>query len=316
MNALLRAAQMTYHPTGISLKVYLKDKLICDLQTNSKFTLVDDYSCTGKTNLCGIVEAGRNAGYTIECGLPVLVMNRLTDISIDAKPHLILIDEHAHCIRDGLNVSYLEEFIKNSKHVFIIFSRDVVFGNTPYSVDDIKILRNFRGYIEFLDRYPKDLYKKAKGTYNNIFIEDSTTGLDFFKSIFRLVRSTNGAANYDVVLGREGSTLFIFDRCGFGNQMKNFYGCYVHEDNLSLLDYESFEHMLLEVYGGCTFTDYQTYNKEAFYEKELMTLMPQYGKVKDCDCFYSCKRCACCPASLELLSCRGMWERTKYSKYV
>lgn len=71
------------------------------------------------------------------------------------------------------------------------------------------------------------------------YIEDETTGLQFFRKLFPDIVTIRGKDNYKKIGIHNEPTLFIFDRCGFGNVHEEFLFKYGNYDWLYLLDYES-----------------------------------------------------------------------------
>ena len=148
------------------------------IELNSHFTVVSDNSGTGKSYLCELVANRKRNRIRVNSSIPVYVINKISDFSDIKERSLILIDEDAECVID--DVKELQQIINNSDNVFLLFVRDEAFAEVPYSVDDIKILHSYKGTKELLNKYPVS-YLNGCPKCDKHYIEDSTTGLTFFK---------------------------------------------------------------------------------------------------------------------------------------
>lgn len=119
---------------------------------DSHFTIVSDNSGTGKTYIHDVIEnRGRNR-INIECNLPVVTIRKVSEFGDLVEKSLVIIDEDAECIVNGIDK--LQEKVLNTNHVFLIFSRDKAFAGIPYSINDIKVVKSYKGTITLENKYP------------------------------------------------------------------------------------------------------------------------------------------------------------------
>lgn len=296
----------------VSLKIDISSKNKVRISLDSHITIVSDVSGSGKTYIHDILKIYKKSRIPVSCNLPIRVVDTLEQLNSITEESLIVMDESCDCLSE--NTKEVQSIINSLNSVFLIFTRDEQFKEVPYSVDDIKVIHRYKGTINLVSKYQKFCqvpYEKL----TKFFIEDSTSGFTFFKLIFQDLKSTFGKDKYTDIFPCKEPTLFIFDRCGFGNSCENFYNLFKDDNNMYVLDYESFEYMLLDYMHLVEHPDYRVFNKEGFYESLICKYLPQYGKTLNCDCFISCNHCAKCMYKDEFLNAVKILKSTEY-KYL
>lgn len=287
-------------------------KLRFQASLERRVTVIDDDSGKCKTRIYDTVRRFPGNRAKIVSDLPVKAVTTTDDIMRLNVKSIIIIDEDCECLKDE------ERFyncIVNSEHFFIIICRENVLHRIPYGVDDVKMLERTAGWLTLQPKYGH-MYESNSGVaINKVAVEDSTTGLLFFKHLCKDSFSYHGKMNWDKAINELGNGgLIVLDRCGFGSAIKDFYNALRIHREIQVLDYESFESFLLDVIGEHVSAS-DVVNVEDFYFTRLHEVLPQYGKTANCLCFQYCN-CKVCVNRGILLDCHACFNRSKYSKYV
>lgn len=278
-----------------------------------RITVIDDESGKGKTCLFDAVKKYPGNRAVLTSSLKLQAVDNLNDIEDNDEKKIILIDEDCNCLQKN-NIKETIKYISNSDNWFVLMTRENKLAQLAYSVDAIyEIVKKNTG-LTIIPKYPKFYKKNSKYPVDTIMIEDSTTGLSFFKKCVENCESFLGKDNYkkcfDIV---KYGKLIIFDRMGFGSCIKDFYNLLLKHSELQILDYESFEAFLLEIMD-------KTIDTDGYSEKELAVLvhdkLSQYGKSVMCSCFEKCKQCENCEFKNFFTDSRKVFKLSKYSDYV
>lgn len=163
-------------------EVHLKTRR-CEYEftITQKYNLLIGDSGTGKTELVNIVETYDLDNSAVQCsGYRLLKTDRR--LSIDdlytLKDYIIFLDESSPLLHRKDASTILE----NSKNYFIIISRDVTLGFKSVSLDCVYKMKTSGQYHTFDKAYviPHNVFK-----VNNIVCEDSRSGMQFLKNVFR-----------------------------------------------------------------------------------------------------------------------------------
>ncbi len=291
------------------------------IELDRKITVINDLTMTSKTDLCQLI-ANRDR-LNVQVSDEVASIESVYDMIEIANDTIVyFIDENYRCLSDQLEK--FNTFIKNDKnHLFVLVTRESDIEWLPYSPDDIFVLRRYSSVTYLKHRYNLRFYEsRALKTVKHCYVEDSTTGLDFFRSILKIPTDTlDGKSGWRKV-ANEKNILLVIDRCGFGS-------CYSKlceyiastNDTIFVLDYESFEYMLLELLEVDIPNVCLCYNKEEIYEKEIKKYFKAYKKSKACKCCKSvCYSCVLfnrtCDYDREAQNLKVLFSKSIYGQYV
>ncbi len=291
------------------------------LDIDRKITVIQDNSGNCKTLLYKSIYGKKDNGVKISGN--IVAVNSVTDmIEYSEEADVFIIDEDSRCFdrNNGLFIKYLKE---DTTHLFILITRDASIKWLPYSPDDIYVMYRSNGISKLRHKYGSPLYStKTLNIINTCYIEDKTTGLSFFRKTLRVKTETfDGKSNWSRLRGIN-NILFIFDRCGFGSE----YGAFCAYMNMvnstvSVLDYESFEWLLLFLIGVDIPDVRLFYNKEDAYTNELKRYFKDYRKTDDCKCSnegcYSCSRLnKSCDYDREASMLFSLFKKSDFGKYL
>ncbi len=304
-------------PYNVSVKLG-RDRY--DLFIDRKVVIISDDTAKGKTQLCNIVRNSGKNGAEIK-GRIMFVDSFYTMKPYEDTVDVFLIDEDSACINNERKL-FIEYISKDKNHLFIIITRDVVLEWLPYSPDDMFLFYDYKKTIYLRKKYECPIFESRPCLdYAMCYIEDSTSGYAFFDSLLDVpVKSFYGKSNWGSLRGIN-SILVVFDRCGFGSEFDSFYE-YVTFTNksVSVLDYESFEYLLLDLLQLDIPDARLSYNKEKLYTVELSKYLMRYSKSMDCKCcLQQCntcshnKKCLCVDEAIKLFS---IFKRSRYGKYL
>lgn len=272
----------------------------------SKLTIVSDESYKGKTATLNLLKSFLDSKTVISCELPVILVENTTNLRDGC---VLLIDEK---FIEATSVKLLEFAFKNLESYFLIVTR-YSFKSVHYSIDSIKKFSVVDSYNILVTKYEPLYVNAINKLFEQIYIEDSTTGLAFFKRINSNIVTTHGKDNYNIIPNNHKRTLFILDRCGFGSSIESLASREDFNKTLFVLDYESFEAFILELIRYPIVIPELTYNKEQYYTEVLQRVMTRYTKSEKCRCIIncSCNKDNCVCKGL-LLNPTRMFAKSKY----
>ena len=162
---------------------------------NRNITIIRGKSGTGKTTMFDMISdftrLGEASGVNISCDKNCVA---LTDI--DWKNQLSNTSDSIVFIDEGVEYLNTKEFakaIKNTDNYYVIFNRETL-RELPYSVDEIyeiKASGRFHSLKKMYKSNARHFYYKdragGKLKYDILLTEDSKSGLQFLKAIFRIL---------------------------------------------------------------------------------------------------------------------------------
>lgn len=234
---------------------YLKYEF--DIRRN--LTIIQGNSATGKTTLVEMIRESHldpESGVTISCECPCRVIEG--DLW---KEQISYINDSIIFIDEGSSFVELEEFAvlaKGSSNYFVIVTRENL-EMLPISVEEVYGIKSSGKYGTLQPVYHEmyrlyDMSDTADTLIypNQILVEDSNSGYEFFRAIADknglTCRSVQGKSNIFSCLaeaGREDEILVIADGAAFASQMNRV--AYLVDRNKKIHLYlpESFEWLLL-----------------------------------------------------------------------
>lgn len=278
------------------------------LNIESKYTILDDLSVTGKTTMLNDIKTIQGSpAFSIKSTIPVRVVNTLYELLDSPEVSIVFMDEDAETLhaflKDTLNL-----MLTDSRY-YILVSRENNFAEIPYSVDDIKVLQTVHGVSKFKNKYPRLLRDGVVVDKDSkCVVEDSTIGYTFFKTLFDNCITSRGKDGLIKRCLYGDSDVIVFDRCGFGSSASAFYKS-IDIYSKVVIDYESFEWMLLKYLKQPIIPPINTSNREAWYFEQLHQVLPQYGKTASCHCLSSC-RCNTCIGKFVFYNKTTVLEKT------
>lgn len=225
---------------NFDLTVKYRDITYC-LNIKRKFTIIRGDSGTGKTALLHFVDSIKQqlALNSIECKYQVEIAPSLQTISFlmhDSKPQnkeeykrllhevgienkVLLIDENYH----GITTDKFATFVQNADCYFIIITREKL-PMLPYSMNEIYTLKQYKKTIRLQQVYDQQL--DLANHYDCVITEDSNSGYDLFKIIYKNVIPAKGKSKIAKILEdkhKENSTqhfLVVLDAAAFGSEIE------------------------------------------------------------------------------------------------
>lgn len=267
------------------------------LDLRSRLTIIDDISGTGKTTLYDAIAVYGVRNRPVVDGHRLYAVRHISEIREENAVYVI--DEGDEVIHD--EYSMLVQKIQTMRAYFVIISRDNKYPELNTSVDDIVVLRNVKGCVRTVRKYPIPFYKMTTPMLQHCCVEDSTTGLSIIKKVDKNATSFYGKTKWRDV---PSSSTIVLDRCGFGSEIRDF----VQESsgrNLSVLDWESAEYTVLKYLGINIPSNDLCVNREEYYAQLLHQHLSQYGKTAECPCLHACK-CSTCVGKDALYNSRDI----------
>lgn len=225
-----------------------------NLELRNKITILRGDSATGKTKLVELITAIDSLGRTdiIESSRDIIPLGpKNTGPFLDNKIY----------ITDEVNSSTSVDFARNIKECnsnFIIINRDSLYS-LNYGAFDIYDMVKLRGKITAFKRYEnienKDIFNKNAQN----LVEDSKSGYQFYSSILKDVKSTNGASNIVNFLSMGITQNIILDEYSIGPYFDNIEKL-SRENDIGLLMQGSFEDLLNKSLFKVSETEYTLRN--------------------------------------------------------
>lgn len=284
------------------------------LELENRITIIDDDSGTKKTLLWNILRNYPNNHAKLQTDCNLAAISVLEEIKDDSVNNIYILDEDAKCLEPKCVNTFLE-IVKNSHSFFVIITRENKLVRLPYSIDSIYRLVKHHKVYKLQRAYGKFYENNSLQRIQKIIVEDSTTGLAFFKKIKYNSETMKGKDNWRSIRGKNlDGVLIVIDACGFGACVKDFRNFRKQHPELQILDYQSFESFLLEQLDIQCDASLQ-YNKEDYYTKAIHKSLPQYGKTDKCPCLFYCK-CTDCNYKNVLQDSIQVFKQSKYADYV
>ena len=225
-----------------------------NLELRNKITILRGDSATGKTKLVELITAIDSLGRTdiIESSRDIIPLGpKNTGPFLDNKIY----------ITDEVNSSTSVDFARNIKECnsnFIIINRDSLYS-LNYGAFDIYDMVKLRGKIIAFKRYENIENKNIFNKNAQNLIEDSKLGYQFYSSILKDVKSTNGASNIVNFLSRGITQNIILDEYSIGPYFDNIEKL-SRENDIGLLMQGSFEDLLNKSLFKVSETEYTLRN--------------------------------------------------------
>lgn len=272
-----------------------RNKYIFRLTFEYPLNLVVGDSATGKTAFVDCVRKYRSSVHT-DCDNIVI-----NPIGIDYKTlstnSVVLIDSDSVVLDDIKGISNCGR----DDITFVIFGRKFA-KNLPFAIFNVFELVRENGITVNRNMYPIEMFNLKPFRY--VIVEDSCSGLNFFKEIFKCTDTSNG--NSDILKYIDNEVLLVCDSVGFGGYIEEFVKKTNHYNSPYIL-YKSFEGFLLsEKY------DDNTIPKVIRIEDSLVKLLQTYRPYsKSIGCTGSA--CLKCKQDCYTMS-RVLLESSKLSK--
>lgn len=229
-----------------------------DLKRN--ITILRGDSATGKTTLIEMIQEylvnGNDSGVNFSCDTEcrVLTGNLWKEQIPRNRDAILFIDEGNRFVK----TQEFAEVVKKSGNYYVIVTRESL-EMLPISVDEIYGIRSsgkYGGltpvYHEFYKIYDLDKEEKYPIQPEQIVVEDSNSGFEFFNSIAEekgiVCVTANGKSNiYNWLCENtvQNETLIVADGAAFGSQMTRLENIVRRNKKIHLYLPESFEWMLL-----------------------------------------------------------------------
>ena len=222
-------------------------------------TIIKGDSATGKTTLVDMIreydQNGEQSGITLIC--------QKTCVVLEGRQWKVLL-ENIHdsivFIDEGNKFITTDEFssaIKQSDNYYVIVTREGL-PNLPYSVEEIYGIKKSGKYGTLRQTYQEfyriygDVKKGVSFQPEEVLVEDSNAGCDFFESIaddrsWRVI-SAGGKSNiYKLLKEYENKRLLIIaDGAAFGSEMDRVMKKTNMTDHMAIYLPESFEWLILK----------------------------------------------------------------------
>lgn len=225
-----------------------------NLKLRNKITVLRGDSATGKTKLVELITAIDSLGRTdiIESSRDIIPLGpKNTGPFLDNKIY----------ITDEVNSSTSVDFARNIKECnsnFIIINRDSLYS-LNYGAFDIYDMVKLRGKITAFKRYENIENKNIFNKNAQNLLEDPKSGYQFYSSILKDVKSTNGASNIVNFLSRGITQNIILDEYSIGPYFDNIEKL-SRENDIGLLMQGSFEDLLNKSLFKVSETEYTLRN--------------------------------------------------------
>lgn len=226
-------------------------------------TILKGDSATGKTTLLHMLyeylRVGRESGYAVSTDADYFVYLR-KEVGRDWKDTLLSLRNTIIFIEENNDFVFsrdFADFVKKSGNYFVLVNR-APFRMLPYSIHEIyeivtegkkaDIRESCHVFKELYSNYPITEHNRIQ----NIVTEDSHSGYQFFKAVFKEANivSADGNGNILPVMQtlENGDTLVIADGAAFGAMIEN---CLAYLDSrynprISIWLPESFEYLILK----------------------------------------------------------------------
>lgn len=235
-------------------------KVRYDFEIRRNITIIKGNSATGKTTLIELIweyyENGEESGIQFSCERECAVLaGRDWEATLATKSKCILF------IDEGNRFVHSTEFakaIQNTDNYYVIVTREGLV-NLPYSTEEIYGIRESGKYASLKQVYNElyHLYGTETVTErvvpSKIIVEDSNSGLEFFKGLSEeknySVVSANGKSNiFSNIIQNisEQKLLIIADGAAFGSEMDRIMKLISEKKNIVLYLPESFEWLILK----------------------------------------------------------------------
>lgn len=237
-------------------------KVIFEFSVRRNITVIKGDSATGKTTLLHILyeylRTGRQSGYSVSTNANYYVYMR-DEVGRDWKDALFSLKDTIIFIEENNDFVFTEDFasfVKTSGNYFVLVNRAPL-KMLPYSIHEIyeiitdgkrtDLKESYHTFREMYSNYPVAENNQIK----NVITEDSHSGYQFWKNIFKSsdVSSSDGNGNIvnHVEKQNSGDTLVIADGAAFGAMIENCLSIFdTHTDRrISLWLPESFEYLIL-----------------------------------------------------------------------
>ena len=265
------------------------------LRFNNVLNAIVGNSSTGKTLLAEIISTGR---YKIKDtdAASVIVFTAGLPVNLLRSNTLLIID------LDNFSYDALKEtFSINRDDICIVCLGRKFLRNLPLSIYNLYRLETVKGITKNIIYPFTDMLIKQ---YSKVIVEDSKSGLQFFKNIITNTETCDGNSN--VLKYITDSNLIVFDAVGFGGYIEEFIK-EINRVNGSYLGYESFEGFLLRELFNDNRIPY-SYNIENGLVDMLKEHNPDYTKHTGCT-QDSCLRCGLdCKQSSKTLLCNSRYK--------
>lgn len=225
-----------------------------NLELRNKITLLRGDSATGKTKLVELIAAIDSLGRTdiIESSRDIIPLGpKNTGPFLDNKIY----------ITDEVNSSTSVDFARNIKECnsnFIIINRDSLYS-LNYGALDIYAMTKVNGKIKAFKKYEnienKDIFNRDAQN----LIEDSRSGYQFYDSILKDVKSTNGASNIIDNISKNRIQNIILDEFSIGPYFDDIEKL-SNENGIGIVLQGSFEDLLNKSLFQVTETEYTLRN--------------------------------------------------------
>ncbi len=233
-------------------------KLRYELEVKRNITIIRGDSATGKTTLIEMLESaanlGESSGIEVICERPCRVLrgNDWELLLSNLHEQILFLDEECLFVKS-------REFaaaVRKSDNYFVIITREDL-PNLPYAVDEIYGIHTSGKYHD-LKRTYNEMYRiysteelKNSITPEEIIVEDSNSGFDFFKKIccnngIQCI-SAKGKSNLKNTAKQSDfkNVLIVADGAAIGSEMNELYQLMKSRPNIKCYLPESFEWIIL-----------------------------------------------------------------------
>lgn len=275
------------------------------LTFKSPLNLVTGLSSTGKTTLINEINKYRDM--------------IKSDCYIITNPDVVMLDlapQNSMLILDSENYSKPDVFVKlnklNRNDIVILVLGRRYLNYLPFAVQNVFKLEIVKGVTKNVPMYP-NLYQTSFTNFSKVVVEDSKSGYNFFKEIFKNTDTADGNAN--ILKHIKKDNLLVFDTVGFGAYMDKFINLVKNTPGVSYLGWPCFEGFILEnVFNKVLDIPYAMNIENAMFE-QLKEINPSYSKTDGCT-GSACSFCelTCRQSSRKLLSSSKYSSLLEYYK--
>ena len=225
-------------------------------------TLIKGDSATGKTTLFSMIEEydrlGNDSGIQVQCDKRCTSLSgQYWEDALDRiKDAIVFIDEDSKFVKSN----HFAEKIQNSDNYYVIITRENL-PSLPYSVEEIYGIhssgkyKNTRQVYNLLYKLYPDFLATRSDVVQNLLIEDSQSGFQFFSKLAEKYRvdceSAYGKSNIakkmqEYLKSKRNGMLVVADGAAFGPEMDRVSKLINRENRIKIYLPESFEWLLLE----------------------------------------------------------------------
>lgn len=261
-----------------SISVKLK-KVNYHLPLKSKYTFITGDSGIGKSTFITVIEQNL---YTVTTGYVIKALPKdeedgydiLNKYASNEKVILVADEDFAYMHHESF-----QQLMAETKCLFVLVER-YPFSSLSYAAADIVHFDNTRNH-NLMSTYNYELELVRWQDVRNVIIEDSGSGLAFFKGVYTNVKTSCGKDNMRKLIAHEYNTLFIADSLGVGSSIQAIHNAlqenYDRCNQLLLID--SFEAMVLqsEFISKWTEPPINCPNKEEYSTRLLADYLRLYG---------------------------------------